>query len=735
MYASVSFPISSYRTFTYSIPNSLKNNIKLGTCVSALLNNKIQTGFIVELKADTVFKGKILELQSIKNKELQIPNELWKTIEWVSKYYITPLGKVLKTSIPYSYLDSYKTKNIKFIEITIDGLKQLKYTKTKNPVQMRILIALSKLHGPVKISSLTNYASSPHSTCNVLDKKGWVHILQQSKIVAPHKMMIPSKRQKICLTREQEKVYKYISKNFGEFQPILLHGVTGSGKTEVYLRLAQKTIKQKQSVLVLVPEISLTPQVANRFHQTFNNQVAIWHSQMTKAEKGATWKKLKAGKYSVVIGARSAIFSPLRNLGLIIIDEEHEPSYKQETSSPRYHARDVAMIRGKYANATVLLSSATPCLESYYNAVNKKFHLLKLTKRYGKSIYPAIELIDMKKQFVKNNNKLISSELEKAIGDRINKSEQIILLQNRRGYSLIQRCLNCGTIKNCNRCSISMTFHKTDNLLHCHYCKRVENIESLCNVCFSDQLKCVGAGTQRIETVLKNKFKGIRILRMDYDTVRKKNAHETILQDFSNNNADVLLGTQMIAKGLDFDNVTLVGVINADSGLFFPDFRSGERVFQLIHQVSGRAGRREKQGLAIIQTYNPNDIHIQTATSLNISKFYNVALSQRNELNYPPFSRIGRIIFSGTNKNYVIKISQNIFSRLQGNKNYIILGPTLAPIEKIKNLWRSHLIIKTLNKKTASIHSFIHNNLGFNIFEKKWRGVHIQIDIDPVSMM
>ncbi len=520
MYASVSFPISSFKTFTYSIPKSLNGKIFPGICVNAPINRRIQSGFVVSLQHNPGFKGKILALDSIKDKELHLPEELWKTLDWISKYYITPLGKVLKAAVPNTFLDAYKPHNVQFVYITEEGTRQIKFANSHNPAQKRILVALSAVHEPIKVSSLTHCSSSPQTICKTLAKKGWVYILHQPRVTDPFEMMIPGKSQKIILSNEQQSVLNTIINTQNGFYPCLLHGVTGSGKTEVYLKLAQEFVKAEKSVLVLVPEISLTPQVATRFHRAFGSRVALWHSRMTRAEKGWTWQQLKKGEYSVVVGARSAIFLPLKNLGLIIIDEEQEASYKQENTNPRYHARDVAMVRGKYAKATVLLTSATPSLESYYNALKKKFALLKLKKRYGKSVYPTVEIVDMKQQYFTNNNSLISDQLKNAINVRLEKSEQIILLQNRRGYTLINRCKDCGSIKNCPHCSVAMTYHRTDNRLHCHYCEVVENMSPFCSVCASKNLECFGAGTQRVEDVLQDQFPGINILRLDMDTVR-----------------------------------------------------------------------------------------------------------------------------------------------------------------------------------------------------------------------
>ena len=735
MFACVCFPISSFKTFTYKIPASLINTVQPGTCVNAPINRRLQAGFVVAVSSNSGYRGKILKIDSIREKELHIPEEQWKTLKWISHYYITPLGQVLKVAVPNSFLKLYKPKQVQFVKITAKGLNVSPTFENKKPAQKRLLKALSNINEPVKTASLTEFASSPHAVCGQLEKSGLVETLSQPQITDPFEIMGPGAVHNIQLSKEQQSVVDTIQNTGKGFHPYLLHGITGSGKTEVYLKLAQTTVEDGQSVLVLVPEISLTPQVANRFRSAFGSRVALWHSRMTKAEKGWTWQQLKKGEYSVVVGARSAIFAPLKNLGLIIIDEEQESSYKQENPAPRYHARDVAMVRGKNADAIVLLTSATPCLESYYNALQKKFTLLKLTKRYGKSNYPAVELVDMKKEYSDDGSALLSRSLTEAINDRLERYEQVIILQNRRGYSRVHQCLECGEIKKCENCSVALTFHRTDNNLHCHYCKSVEIPESNCNKCTAENMTFAGSGTQRVEDVLQQKFPNADILRMDMDTVRGKGSHQKILDKFAKKKADILLGTQMIAKGLDFENVTLVGVINADSGLFFPDFRAGERVFQLIYQVAGRAGRRDKPGLAIIQTYNPEDIYIQTASALNTQKFYNVALSQRQELNYPPFSRMSRILFTGKNKMIVNDFALKTSRKLQGNPNYKILGPASAPVEKIQGNWRTHLIIKTIDRNISSLHQFLHSTIGFTIFERKWKGVRILVDVDPVSML
>lgn len=739
MFARVTFPISSFQTFTYSIPVEFQKEISEGTCVHTTMGKRKLTGYVVAIEKSPSFSGKIKDISGIHEVELNLPKELWQTLEWMSKYYITPLGQVLKAAIPHSFMSSYSPKLVKYVSITTEGREVLQTWSKKAPAQFEFLKALSQVEEPIQVASLSDVITSPHPVCNALEKNKWVSTIVQAKTYDPFNIMAPCSPIKIKLSTAQEKVYSPIQKSLKKeiFTPYLLHGVTGSGKTEVYLKLAQDTVLKGGSVLVLVPEISLTPQVAKRFRQAFGARVALWHSKMTKAEKGWTWQQLKKGVYSIVVGARSALFAPLDNLKLIIVDEEQEATYKQEAPAPRYHARDVALIRGRHANATVLLTSATPSLESYFNTLNKKINLLNLSQRFGNAKYPTIKLVDMKAFAIFGKaTAMLSDALCEAIKKKLTKNEQIILLQNRRGFSLIQRCNDCGSITSCKYCAVSLTFHRTHNKLICHYCKFEMDAITTCVECESINIDLKGSGTQKVEDVVQQQFPKARIIRMDVDTVQVRGAHQKLLKKFEDGEADILLGTQMIAKGLDFPNVTLVGVINADSGLFLPDFRAGEKTFQLLYQVCGRAGRHEKPGEAIIQTWNPEDPFIQAASQLDIKKFYNIALSQRQELKYPPFSRLARILISGKNQHHVLRVASQVGSKLKiDNKIYEILGPTAAPIEKIREQWRYHMIIKSTQNSASGIHKFIHKRLGVNIFERIIKGVRVQIDIDPVSML
>ncbi len=738
MYAHVTFPVSSFKTFTYTIPEELQEKIHPGTCVRAPFGKRKMIGYVEKINKESKFTGKILPLTGIHEKHLHIPEELWKTLEWMSRYYLTPLGQVMKSAIPLSFNKSYKPPELLFVSITTEGLSALKNWDKRAPAQKRILDALSMVNEKVSVSSLKSLASSVNSICLKLSDMGFVHLTKKSRITDPFDIMNPVQFPDITLNSEQDSVFQQMERGLQseKFSPFLLKGVTGCGKTEVYLKLAEATVNGGKTVIVLVPEIALTPAVAQRFRHIFGERVALWHSKLTRAEKGWTWQQLKRGKYSVVVGARSAVFLPLENLGLIVVDEEQEPSFKQEHPAPRYHARDVALVRAKNANAVTLLTSATPSVESYLNGIKKRFTLLELKKRYGQSQYPAVKLVDMKVEHKQTQDftQTFSTELINELDACISRKEQAIVLQNRRGFSFIQRCRECGWVYECHQCSVTLTYHKVGNHMLCHYCNFSTPTMSSCPDCNTPEIEFTGTGTQKIEDELQFLIPKARIIRMDMDTSRTRGAHYRILKKFGDHKADILLGTQMIAKGLDFENVTLVGVVNADVGLFLPDFRSGERVFQLVYQVAGRSGRREKQGKAIIQTYNPQDIYVQAAARLDTKKFYNISLAERNELCYPPFSRIARIVLTGKKKPAVEELSIQMGDILRSG-NFETLGPSPAPLERLQGLWRYHIVVKIEIDMPFSFHNHFQIKLGLEILEKKTRGVKVQVDMDPVTML
>ena len=503
---------------------------------------------------------------------------------------------------------------------------------------------------------------------------------------------------KLVLNEEQAAAVAAICEKIGKekAQPVLLEGVTGSGKTEVYLKVIEEALGQGKTAIMLVPEISLTPQVTDRFISRFGDKVAILHSGLSDGEKYDEWRKVERGEAQVVVGARSAIFAPLKNIGAIIIDEEHEASYKQD-SNPRYHARDVALLRAKYNQAVLVLGSATPSLESRARASKGVYHFLQLTKRANPHAQiPKVEIVDFRDYIGQNEASDFTPVLLEAIKDRLEKKEQVVLMLNRRGYSSFVMCRECGTVDTCPNCDISLTLHMDTKSMNCHYCGFSKGIPHSCPNCSSRSIRYYGTGTQKAYDELVEAFPQARILRMDVDTTRKKGSHEQILKEFGGGEANILLGTQMIAKGLDFPNVTLVGVLNADTALNLPDFRSSERTFQLLTQVAGRAGRAEKAGQVIIQSYNPNHYAIAFAKNQDYEGFYAYEMRVRRQLAYPPYYFTVGITLSHKIEEVVIKKSYEVLNILRSglSDRVQILGPTPKPIARTHNLYHYQLMIK-----------------------------------------
>ena len=526
------------------------------------------------------------------------------------------------------------------------------------------------------------------------------------------------------------------------FKSFLLHGVTGSGKTEIYIEAVRYCLRQKRNAIILLPEISLTPQIAGRFRAVFGDIVAIWHSKLKAPQRSWTWGKICIGDFKIVIGARSAIFSPLKNVGLIIVDEEQESSFYQDAKEPRYHARDVALMRGSFEKSSVVVASATPSLESYYNFQQKKIEYLRLSKRYGGAKYPKVHIVDMlsNQEETGKFDQVISGLLQDKIEEKLNKKEQIILIQNRRGFSPIVKCNDCGVPVMCNQCKIALTYHKNKNKLVCHFCSFfVINDMLVCQECSNPKLTYSGTGTHKVEQLIQETFPKSKICRLDMDTSKSNSGITSILKSFSKQEFDILIGTQMVAKGLDFPNATLVGIINADLGLYLPDFRATEKVFQLIYQASGRSGRSTKKGEVVIQTYSPNSSVIQNAQNLNIAKFYEMELLEREELNYPPYSWLAKVEFVGQNREGLSSLIGKFKHNLKGVYTGLdILGPAPCFLEKLKNNYRFQLVFKsgkTFDPNGIYLHKFINKNFK-NYNNQKLLGQNkINIYFDPISLI
>lgn len=608
--------------------------------------------------------------------------------------------------------------------------------KPLSPKQEEIYQFFVNEFKPHTVKQVEEQISNARAPLNALVDRGLLKKEEYEQYRDPYVNREFERTQPLPLTDDQQKAISPILQAIEENQDgvFLLNGVTGSGKTEVYLQSIQEVLNKGKEAIVLVPEISLTPQMVNRFKSRFGDLVAVLHSGLSLGEKYDEWRKIQRKEVKVVVGARSAIFAPFENLGIIIIDEEHENSYKQE-DVPRYHARDVAIERSKIHNCPVVLGSATPSLESFARAQKGVYHLLTMDKRMNQVNLPTVEIVDMREELKSGNRSMFSEQLFEKMQDRIAKKEQIVLMLNRRGYSAFVMCRDCGLVVKCPNCDISLTYHKVTDQLKCHYCGFETITPKVCPECNSNHIRYFGTGTQKVEEELGKVLPEARVIRMDVDTTSRKGSHEKLLAAFGEGKADILLGTQMIAKGLDFPNITLVGVLSADSSLHIPDFRSSEKTFQLLTQVSGRAGRHKLPGEVVIQTYTPEHYSVQFAKNHDYLQFYQYEMMMRKRGQYPPFYYLTLIHINHENVQYVYSVAEKIasFLRSQLSPTTHILGPAASPIVKIKNKYRYQVLIKYKqdpNLPTA-LKKIIHH---FHRDQIK-HGLSISVDMDPYSLM
>lgn len=577
-----------------------------------------------------------------------------------------------------------------------------------------------------------------------LEAKGYV-LFENKTVFRDYYLSDELEKPKVVVLNEEQRIaHTKISKTIlsHEFATFLLHGVTGSGKTQVYIEAIKEVFKQGRDAIVLVPEISLTPQTVSRFRAYFREHVAVLHSAMSDGERLDSWLKIKKGEARLVIGPRSAILAPLKNLGLIVVDEEHESSYKQTDPVPRYHARDLAVVRAQQNNAVVILGSATPSLESFYNVKIKKYKLIELKKRVNENPMPQVNIIDMMKErriLGGRDAPVFSRLLKRKIDEKIAKGEQVILLLNRRGFSSYIKCKDCGYVEECKHCNITLTYHSKVKLLRCHYCGITKKAPDVCKECKGADILFLGLGTQKVEDEIKARFENASVVRMDMDTTSGKRSHDRILTDFGKGKYNILLGTQMVAKGLDFSQVTLVGVINSDIGLLIPDFRAAERTFQLVTQVAGRAGRDSLRGEVIVQTYDPENLTLNYAKNHDFLKFFDYEISARHELDYPPFSRLICIVFSGKDETRV-RISAENFARVVNIKKagVQLMGPVPSPISKIQDNYRFQILVKSRKQSDPGGKFFRHKVLlAKKKYDEEFRkcGVKVNIDVDPTSIL
>ena len=724
MYASVIIEYGNKavdREFTYIIPPKYQDIIKVGHRVLVPFNNREIEGFVLKITKEYHGAFDLKEITNICDEEPILNEEMLLLGDEITKKILCSKISIYQAMLPKALKAKHNTnigiKNDRYLVLNKSKEEILSYIETcKYQKQVDILKEL--------LANEKILISKTSSSIETLLKKDLVKNIYEE--VNRYKSNLTGRYKPVTLNEMQESVVNKVKLN--TFKPYLLYGITGSGKTEVYMELIDRVIHQGKTAIMLVPEISLTPQIVDRFVTKFGSDIAILHSGLNEYEKYDEYRKILSGKVKIVVGARSAIFAPLKNIGIIVIDEEHTSTYKQD-NNPRYHARDVAMLRGKYHQCPIILGSATPSLESFARALNNVYELLTLTKRAGSGSLPSIEIVDMKEES-RSGNFVLSKVLIDKIWSRLRKNEQVILLLNRRGYSSMLTCRDCGNVIKCPNCDISLTYHKSSNTNRCHYCNySIKNVNK-CPVCGSSNMKDYGLGTEKLEEELNRIFKS-RVIRMDMDTTSKKGMHEKIINDFGEHKYDILLGTQMIAKGLDFPLVTLVGVINADSSLNVPDFRSAEVTFGLLSQVSGRAGRSGLAGEVIIQTYNPDHYSIVYAKNHDYYSFYKEEMKIRKALSYPPYYYITLVNITSKDYELGFKEANKIGDYLRKNLNpdTKVLGPSMANIFKMNNIYHYQCIIKykydnNLNKVLTNIDEI------YKINNK----VDVSIDVDPIRV-
>ncbi|AUS85675.1 primosomal protein N' [Lysinibacillus sp. YS11] len=785
------------RPFDYQVPVEWISVIELGSRVKVPFGPRNVLGFVVGLKKETdVPLNKLKVINQILDMEPVLTEEMLRMAKWLKNdticYEIDALQVMLPSALRAKYEKMIKlqqgqqlplevqaifgkrqranfkeferagllpllkqlvaenivsienvvkqqgnVKEIRMVQITADQqLIERALGQSTRAAKQRLLLQwmcqhLGEIFTPQQIC---DEAKVSISVLEAVIDKGAAQFIQEEVFRDPFTKEV-SRTHALQLTSEQQVALQAITTAMDQqiAQTFLLHGVTGSGKTEVYLQAIQKVLEEGKEAIMLVPEISLTPQMTERFRSRFGEMVAVMHSGLSVGEKYDEWRKIQQGKVKVVVGARSAIFAPFTNIGLIILDEEHESTYKQE-DSPRYHARDVAIWRSEFYNCPIILGSATPALESFARAKKGVYKLLSLKHRALHQALPTVFIADMREELRQGNRSMFSQSLIEAIRLRLEKKEQMVLFLNRRGYSSFVLCRDCGTVVQCPNCDISLTYHRTTEKLKCHYCGYEEHVPQICPQCQSDHIRYFGTGTQKVEEELYKLFPEARVLRMDVDTTKHKGAHEEILETFGAGHADILLGTQMIAKGLDFPNITLVGVLSADTSLHLPDYRAAERTFQLLTQVSGRAGRHDKLGEVIIQTYTPEHYAIELAKTQEYEPFYEREMFLRRRSNYPPYYFVALIQLSHEDVMMAAEYAGRVADWLRGNlsNQVAIIGPTTASIARLQNRYRYQCLIKY--KIEPNLIPVLQRLLA--MYRAEWikQGILMTVDLDPSTI-
>jgi primosomal protein N' (replication factor Y) len=728
-----------HRELDYLVPEALSERVGVGSRVRVPFRERSALATVVAVLDHSKAEG-LRSIEAVIGETPILSEELLELAKWISTYYCCPIETVMRSLLPQVIRHAkVGWKKQLFVrparKVDIEEVGKL---RRRAPRQAELLEAISRLEAPVRVADLLRQTSLDNQTLRALVKRGLAELREEAVVRDPHADEQFVATSNLVLNPEQLLALKEITQalDFPErARPILLHGVTGSGKTEIYLQAIRAALERGRSAIVLVPEISLTPQTVERFKGRFaeaQDAVAVLHSHLSEGERHDEWHKIHSGRARIAIGPRSAVFAPLKKLGLIVVDEEHENTYKQE-EAPRYHARDVAVVRAKIEKCVVILGSATPSLESYHNATTGKYRLATLTQRIDEKQMPLMRIVDLRQERRKEKAAAILSEkLRAAIADRLEKSEQTILFLNRRGFSTSLLCSNCGEARNCPNCSVALTFHRHVARLSCHLCGHSAAVPKKCPACGKDALIYAGFGTEKVESTVAHIFPKATVRRMDADSMTRKEAYRDALRNFRTGKIDILVGTQMIAKGLHFPNVTLVGIINADLALHLPDFRAGERTFQLLTQVAGRAGRGETAGEVFVQTYTPFSPSIQFARHHDFAGYFQQELEFRERCDFPPFKHAILITVRSAHEARAKFSAETLARRLKETlgAEFILGEATPAPLEKLQGQFRFHILMR--GEAIVRLSRLVRETLDKLPFPED---VTVTVDVDPYQLL
>jgi primosomal protein N' (replication factor Y) len=736
-FARVIVEVARNREFDYRIPEALREAVHVGSQVIVPFGKSEARGYVVALPASVTFQN-LKEIRDVAGRKAVVSETMLKLARWMADYYLAPYEISVRTVLP----SAVRKKGAAFVErlqVVVTeksrdaaAVLELRKRAPKQAAALDILLG----GGPAFLNHLAQAAHTSPAAIHGLEAKGFVQIAKEKVTRDPLANLTFLRTEAPQLMPQQEDALKIIRQSIETLAPpvVLLFGVTGSGKTEVYLQAIKHTLARGQGAIVLVPEIALTPQTIERFRGRFGEDVAVLHSRLSQGERHDEWHRIHDGVARIVVGPRSAVFAPVHNLGLIVVDEEHEPSYKQE-EAPRYNARDVAVVRGRLEKCAVVLGSATPALESFHNVRRGKYALAELPARVDHRQMPVVRVVDMRIEAEREGRpNIFSRDLIEAIRTRIERAEQTMLFLNRRGYASQLICPKCGFVAQCRACSVALTYHKSTDELLCHICGARQRVPERCPApkCGDPAFKYAGLGTQRVEVILHKLFPIARVTRMDSDTTTQKGSHRRILNEFRGGKIDVLVGTQMIAKGLDFPNVTLVGVVFADMSLHKPDFRAAERTFQLLTQVAGRAGRGDLKGEVFVQTYTPHHPAIQAARRLDYTGFMDQEFEARRELNYPPFTHLVVLTLKGASEQRIQFAGEEFVKQLQPllGSEVIMTGPMPAPLARAKGLYRFQILLR------APLTRQITEPLKQALAAFKWpKDIECAVDVDALQMI